>query len=184
MKTSGDSSEIPFTAPASIALGSLGPTAYLLVISSDTVKLNRDNQLPIPFFQIAPRLFHQYRLEQYGVNHYFLFIDGELVDDGVPEGPYPADFPSVVFRAKSELVTSMTEWDYIRWGDIPTPGSGDFDSEGDIDTRDFFYFDECLNNGGPDSNVGPGCVWADIDQDGDVDFKDFADFQLIFNTTE
>ncbi len=127
---------------------------------------------------------HTYRLEQYAVNEYFLFIDDVLVDEGTPEGPYPSSSPELAFRARSVFVDSVTEWDYIRWGEIPTPGSGDFDSEGDVDTRDFFYFDECLKNGGPEADAGPGCTWADMDQDGDVDFRDFAEFQLIFNTTE
>ena len=79
---------------------------------------------------------------------------------------------------------NTTQWDYIRFGVIPVEGSGDFDSDGDLDLTDWYFFEECLTNGGPDTEAGPGCLWADIDQDGDVDFGDLGLVQLAFTGSE
>ncbi len=184
VETTGDRSEIPFSAPVNLALGSQGPTRYRLTIARDQIRLMRDNQLPIPFFDIEAGVPHTYRVELYGDLLYILYIDGAIVDEGVPEGPYPSSNPKIYFRAKSVFVDSTAEWQYFRWGDIPQPGSGDFDSEGDVDLRDFFYFHECTSNSGPGIDAGPGCRWADMDADTDVDLIDFALFQRAFTGSD
>ena len=58
---------------------------------------------------------------------------------------------------------STTTWDYFRWGDIPEDGGGDFDSDGFIDQRDYFFFHDCFARRGPGSDDGPGCRFADMD---------------------
>ncbi len=184
METTGDRSEIPFGAPAGVALGSDGPTRYNFVIAKDLVRFWRDNQLPIPFFDIEPGVPHTYRVELYGDVLYSLYIDGEIVDQGLPEGPYPSSNPRLNFGARSHFGDNLGEWEYFRWGDLPIPGSGDFDSEGDVDLRDFFYFHECASNSGPGVDAGPGCRWADMDGDTDVDLIDFALFQRAFTGSD
>lgn len=88
--------------------------------------------------------------------------------------------PELARRASACHLDSTVWWDYIGCGTIPEPGSGDFDSDGDMDLRDLYFFDECLASSGPGVEPGPGCVWANMDQDNDVDFRDFALFQLAF----
>ncbi len=73
-------------------------------------------------------------------------------------------------------------WDYIRYGVPASEHSGDYDSDSDIDSRDYFYFAECVaeRGNGPGVPTDAGCEWADTDADGDVDFADFARFQRAF----
>ena len=81
---------------------------------------------------------------------------------------------------------STTVWDYMRRGDIPLAGSGDFDRDGLLTLNDFYFFQECLTNirpginGGPGEDAGPGCRFADFDADGDVDLADYGAFQSAF----
>jgi len=69
---------------------------------------------------------------------------------------------------------STTRWDYIRYGTIPDDASGDFDSDGDVDADDAYFFVDCLL--GPGS-LWPGCAWADMNADGD-DVQAFVDAML------
>ncbi len=179
MESTGDRSEFLYGAPSTLVAGSNGPTNYNFWMASDQVKFFRDARLPILFFDVEPNLDHTLRLELREGSYKF-FIDAWLVDEGIPEGPYPSSNPRIAFRAKKKFVDSTARWNYIRYGTIPEPGSGDFDSDGDLDLRDLYFFDECLANGGPDTEAGPGCLWADLDGDGDVDFEDFGLMQLAF----
>ncbi len=179
-----DRSEIDGGAPAALALGNSFGIRYTFFIARDLAKLNRDNLLPIVFVDIEPGMPHVYRLELYGADLYIWYIDGVIVDSGVPEGAFPADNARITFRGKSWHLPAVIRWDYIRYGHIPIPGSGDFDSEGDVDLRDFFYFHECASNSGPGTDAGPGCRWADMDADTDVDLIDFALFQLAFTGSD
>ncbi len=177
-----DRSEIDGGAPVAFAVFNSFGIAYTFFIARDLAKLNRDNLLPIVFVDIEPDMAHVHRLELYGPDLYIWYIDGEIVDSGVPEGPFPADNARITFRGKSWHLPAVIRWNYIRYGHIPEPASGDFDSEGDIDRRDFFYFAECVadRGNGPNVPTDPGCLWADMDADGDVDFHDFSLFQLAF----
>ena len=60
-------------------------------------------------------------------------------------------------------------WEYIRYGVIPEDG-GDFNSDGEIDSYDLYFFQECLLGPG---GSWPGCAWADMDEDGDTDCDDW-----------
>ncbi len=55
--------------------------------------------------------------------------------------------------------------------------------DGLLGLDDFRFFTECLTEGGPATEAGAGCLFADMDSDGDVDFHDFALFQQDFATT-
>ncbi len=187
VETTGVRSELPFTAPASLVSTNGGGVSYHFTISADQVRFIRDiPDFPILWPEIDPGVPHTYRVEQYGVDLYVVYIDGEVLDSGIPEGPHPAYDPRISMRAKAEFVESTTVWDYIRWGHIPIDGSGDFDSDDDVDGQDFYFFHECLSNdrpginGGPDQDAGPGCRFADFDDDTDVDLRDFATFQNAF----
>lgn len=184
MKTDGSSDEFLAVAPAAFVAGGFTGVNYHFTIARDQVRFIRKSPTPM-FLDIDPDVPHTYRLELLGDERYVWYIDGEIVDSGVPEGSYPtAPSNNIKFRAKSWLLESTTKWDYIRYGTIPADGGGNFDSDADLDLQDFYFFDECLTNSGPTVDAGPGCRWADMDQDADVDAHDFALFQLAFTGSE
>jgi hypothetical protein len=87
--------------------------------------------------------------------------------------------------------TATTAFDYLRFGEIAEPGSGDFDGNGEVNGGDYRFTRECLSRegpdlfGGPDENAGPGCAFCDFPADGDgpdgdVDLFDFAEFANHF----
>ena len=160
METDGDSSQMVYGAPATFTVWSSGTVNYRFTIARDRVKLNRDNTLPLVFVDIEPSVPHTYRLEHEGSTWYRWYIDGIIVDEGVPEGPYPSNTPGIKFRARYYFSESTAQWYYMRWGHTPTPGSGDFDSDG--------------------LDAGPGARWADFDFDTDVDCDDWEAFQLAW----
>jgi len=186
VQTDGVRSELPFTAPAAFVVWNGGSVDYHLTIAEDQLRFIRDNRLPVLYPEVYPGVPHSYLLEFFVADLYLFYIDGELVDSGVPEGPFPSGIPKINIRAKAQFVESTTIWDYIRWGDIPARGSGDFDTDRGVDLGDFYFFHECLTNrrprinGGPDNDAGPGCRFADFDDDTDVDLRDVADFQNTF----
>jgi hypothetical protein len=147
----------------------------------------RDIYIPRVIVPISVGEPHTYRVEVYS-DEYVWYIDGVVVDSGVPEAPYPDPNASVTFGA--ELLSdgyppppTTTAWDYVRFGEIPEDASGDYNSDG---VPDYRFVHECLTNerlginGGPDQNAGPGCRFTDFDFDGDVDLRDFAEFQVIY----
>ncbi|MCH8880777.1 MAG: hypothetical protein IID34_12965, partial [Planctomycetes bacterium] len=173
METDADQSEIPWGGCGRLSAWSNGPVNYVFFIASDLVKLNRDNTLPIIFVEIEPGIPHTYRLELYGADLYVWYIDGEVVDSGLPEGAYPSFNPNMNFGAKASWLPNTTQWDYIRYGTIASASSGDFDSDEEVDFYDFYFFQECLL---PPAGFWPGCAWADMDADGDTDCDDWALF--------
>ncbi|MCH7702202.1 MAG: hypothetical protein IID37_10985 [Planctomycetes bacterium] len=178
VETDGSNSEIDGVAPAALAAGGFAGILYHFTISADQVRFLRDASFPIVWVDIQPDVPHTYRLELYGAELYIWFIDGQVIDSGRPEGAYPNLFSLISWRGKSWYLESTTQWDYIRYGTIPKPGSGDFDSDDDVDLDDYYFFHDCVT--GPNTNAGPGCVWADFDGDSDVDLIDFGHFQANF----
>ena len=140
----------------------------------------RDNRLPFVFVDIEAHVPHTYRLELNGPDVYMWFIDGELIDSGAPEGPYPTFDSTLIWGARHDIYENNARWDFVRYGTIPDDASGDFDSDDDVDGHDFYFFHECFSNRGPGIDAGPGCRFADIDADNDVDLKDIAAFQNAF----
>ncbi|MHC4065772.1 MAG: hypothetical protein ACYSUI_14920 [Planctomycetota bacterium] len=180
LEADGDRSEITWGAPSALAAGSLGPVAYTFFIARDQAKLNRDNTLPIIYVDIEAGVPHTHRLELYGPDLYVWYIDGQVADSGVPEGSYPSNTPRITWGAKSAFLEATVKWDYVRYGTIPQPASGDYDSNGNVDLDDLYYFQECLSNSGPEVDAGPGCRFADFDDDTDVDLTDYAAFGSVF----
>ena len=168
-----------------VAMGNFFGVSYHVTVSRDLVQFLRDVNLPIWFIEVQPNIPHTYRIELYP-DRYTFYIDGYVADEGLPEGPFPAYDSLITWRGKSWYLPCHNAWDYIRYGVIPVDGSGDFDSDEDVDARDFYFFHECLTNvrlginGGPGQNAGPGCRFADFDSDSDVDLHDLAAFQNAF----
>ena len=184
--TTGDRSEIPGGAPVVVAAGSFGAVAYNFTIARDQIKFVRDVVLPIVFVDVEPEIPHVIRLELYNREPptFRWYLDGETVDEGLAEGPYPSFDPSIGWRGRSWFLPNETHWDYIRFGTIPEDGSGDFDSDAKVALDDFHYVHECLSQSGPDADAGPGCRFVDFDFDDDVDLLDYAEFQLNFTGNE
>ncbi len=180
METDGPREGIPACAPAGLVAGGMLAVHYHFTIAEDQVRFLRDPTFPIVWIDIEPGVPHTYRLELYGGEFYTWYIDGQLVDCGVPEGQYPTSDSRITFGSSAAGGPITTRWDYIRYGTIPDDGSGDFDSDADRDLRDFYFFEECLRNGGSGTDAAPSCTWADMDADGDADLLDFADFQVAF----
>jgi hypothetical protein len=187
--TDGDRSEIPGVAPTSLVMGNFFGVSYHITVASDLVQFLRDVDLPILFIEIEPGMPHTYRIEL-NPDSYAFYIDGDLIDEGVPEGPFPAHDSRISWRGKSWYLPCENAWDYIRYGVIPEDAGGDYDSDGALALDDFYFFHECLTNvrpginGGPDNDAGPGCRFADFNADADTDLADFADFQNAFGRTK
>jgi len=125
MQTTGLREEMFDVAPAAIVLGGNSGGFYHFTIARDQVSFFRDPYIPSVWVDIEASVPHDYRLELYGDELYELFIDGALVDSGVPEGAYPTEDSEIVFGARATYVDSTTRWDYIRFGTvIPEPATG------------------------------------------------------------
>jgi len=184
--TNGDRSEIPGGAPTVVVIANSFDVIYHVTVAQDLVKFARDVDLPIWFIEIASGVPHTYRIELYS-DRYLFYIDAYLIDEGVPEGPFPANDSRISWRGRSWYLPCENAWDYIRYGITPLDASGDYDSDGAVTRDDFYFFHECLTNdrpgihGGPANNAGPGCRFADFDSDGDTDLRDLAEFQNAFS---
>jgi len=124
MDTTGLREEMFDVAPASIVLYGISGVNYHFTIARDQMLFRRDPRLPVVWVDIAPGVSHDYRLELYGAELYELYIDGSLIDAGVPEGAYPTEDSVLKFGARATYVDSVTRWDYIRFGTIPEPATG------------------------------------------------------------
>jgi len=180
--TDGYKSGIPNgSPPLEVALGNNAGVHYLISVERDLVGFLRAPD-PVWFINIEPGVPHTYRIELYP-DRYAFYIDANLIDEDVPEGPFPAHSSEIVWLGESWDLPCHNAWDYIRYGVIPLDASGDYDSDGAVTLEDFYFFHECLTNdrpgihGGPENDAGPGCRFADFDSDGDTDLRDFAALQ-------
>lgn len=183
IQATGPSSEFVGNAPAALtAFNSFGIT-YLAIVSSDLIKLTRDVLLPDVYVDVIPGVPNTVRLELHNddSNTYAWYVNNELVDQDKGEGPFPVQDTTVTWYGRAWHEPTDNTWDYVRYGVIPIDGLGDFDSDGEVNDKDYYFFEDCINNSGPDLYAGPGCTWADMDQDGDVDFHDFRLFQISFH---
>lgn len=182
VETNGDRSEIPGGAPTVVAMGNFFGVLYHCTVAADQIKLFRDVDVPILFVNVEPGMPHTIRVEldNRKPGTYTWYIDGEVVDQGVPKGPFPAYNSMISWVGRASYLPCENRWHYIRFGDLPVDASGDFDSDEDVDLHDFYFVHECLSNGAPDTDAGPGCRFTDMDSDTDVDLADFAEFQAAF----
>lgn len=188
METDGPHGGFSNVSPAAIVAGGTSHAFYHFTIAKDQARFI-DADLSVLLVDIAPGVPHTYRLELYGAELYVWWIDDNIVDSGVPEGPYPTSSSEIVFGARAAGETITAAWDYVRYGVIPADGSGDYDSDGAVTHDDFYFFHECLTNdrpgihGGPANDADPGCRFADFDSDSDTDLRDFAEFQNAFTSS-
>jgi len=179
VETDGDRSEIIGVAPAALSASGTSGVLYHFTIARDQVRFIRMRH-PMVFIDIQPEVPHTYRVELYGDELYIWYIDGKVIEQGMPEGPFPKSDSRLHWRGRSWRLENTVWWDYIRYGTIPEEASGDYDSDEDVDLDDYYYVHECFSQSGPGVDAGPGCRFADFDGDSDVDFKDLAAFQNAF----
>jgi hypothetical protein len=186
--TDGDRSGIFYGSPTVVAMDNVFGVLYHVRVARDLVTFFRDADLPGWLIDIEPDVPHTYRIELHP-DRYAFYIDASLIDEGVPEGPFPAHDSRISWIGESWNLPCENAWDYIRYGVIPLDASGDYDSDGAITQDDFYFFHECLANdrpgihGGPGNDAGPGCRFADFDSDSDTDLLDFAEFQNAFTSS-
>lgn len=168
-------------------------TYYHFTLTDQRVRIIRSALLPVVYVDIAPHVPHTYRIELFSDAQYVLFVDGEAIDSGIPNGPYPSETSGIIWGSRyygQDLPVQTTRWDYLRYGVIPEDAVGDFDGDGIVSSADFYFAHECLMNnrvgifGGPGNNSGPGCRFVDFDFDGDTDLTDLAEFQNDFTADE
>ncbi len=178
MQADGPREGIEAVAPAVItASGQMG-IRYHFTMAEDRVRFIDSDS--VFWWDIDPGVHHYY-LEVYP-DQYHWYIDGEVIVSGTPAGPYPTTDSFIVFGARAAGPKPITDyWDFVRFGLIPET-SGDYNSDGQINSEDFYFFEECFS--GADADAGPSCRWADFDGDTDVDFHDFSRFQLAFTGPE
>jgi hypothetical protein len=182
--TNGDRSEIPGNAPTAISAFNFFGESYKVNIARDQVKLLSDNPDPVIFVDVTPDVFHTVRLELFNViaPTYIWYVNGVIVGAGLANGSFPSDDARLTWRGRAWFEPCENAWDYIRYGVIPIDHSGDFDSDSDLDLRDFYYLADCITqrNNAPNQPADPGCQWADMDADNDVDLADWGVFQQHF----
>ena len=185
LQTDGPREGFPNVSPAALVVSGTSRAFYHFTIANDQARYI-DADLTVRLFDIIPDVPHIYRLELFGTESYRWLIDGQVVFEGIPAGPYPTADSKIVFGARAAGQPITARWDYIRYGVIPEDGSGDYDSDGFATLDDFYFVHECLTNdrpginGGPGNDAGPGCRFADFDFDADTDLFDFAEFQNLF----
>jgi hypothetical protein len=162
----------------------MGGSIYHVVMTESAAVLLRDIFIPRVIVPISVGEPHTYRIEVYA-DEYLWYIDGVIVDSGVPEAPYPDPNAQIVWGAEvthDSAPTATTAFDYVRFGEIPEPASGDYGNNGEVGLGDYRFVYDCLSKegpdllGGPGENTGPGCAFTDFDFDLDVDLFDFAEF--------
>ncbi len=160
--------------PVVMSASGNGPALYHFVITDGLVRFSLGNPTQTTLFvPIATGTSHRYRLEVRNSTGYAWYIDSRLIDSGTSAGPYPTGSSRITWAAQYYFHDHTARWDYIRYGTIPQPGSGDYDSNGVVDATDAYFFLDCLL--GPDAN-GPGCRWADMNSDGKVNGDDIQQF--------
>ena len=182
--TSGDGSGVCNQGPIQVKLSLFGGAYWWIDVTSNSAAFRFATVYPsLPFF-FPPGAAHTVRLElewplDLAQPIFRFFVDDVFLLNG-SVGSSWNDFTLLEWSGTSCQTPIENRWGYIRYGDIPIDGSGDFDSDGLIDQRDYFFFHDCFARRGPGQGDGPGCRFADMDGDTDVDLRDFADFQVRF----
>jgi hypothetical protein len=151
---------------------------YHFRFTDERVLVMRGTMLPLVYLDIEPGVAHTYYLEVSTVMPgqryvYAWYCDAVLIDEGVADGPFPTTDSEIIWGARHDTFDNHARWDYIRYGTIPQPGSGDFDSSGLVDLTDLRLFQDCLLGPVPH---GPSSRWADMDGNGITDGLDIGLF--------
>jgi hypothetical protein len=72
----------------------------------------------------APGVFHDYVLTSSDLERYNLYIDGTLVHTGVVNAPSPGSYFGWGDTGYGGGITSLSTWDYLRFGCVPEPFTG------------------------------------------------------------
>ena len=176
VQTDGDRSEIVGTAPIAFVLASSSTgVSYHFTVAKDQIRFIRGNFNPVFYVDLQSGVPHTHRLELSGSDSYSWYVDGLLLDSGMPDASISFSDAVIQWRTRSWQLPNDTQWNYIRYGTIPQPNSGDFDSNGLVDFQDLYFFVDGLL--GPDYDAaGPGCKWADMNNDGVANGADIATF--------
>jgi hypothetical protein len=166
--------------PAVVSAAGNGPFYHVVMTKSAAALTHFDlTRTIVPITASQP---HTHRIEVFA-DQYLWYIDGVVVNSGVPVGPYPDPNAFITWGIDGyKGMANTTAFDYIRLGEIPQPASGDYDSNLEISSPDYRFVHDCLAKAGPDlsagpyENTGPGCAFTDFDFDLDVDLFDFAEF--------
>jgi len=165
------------------AFGNSG-TNYHTTITDTRVRCWRDNLLPIIYvdYEAGP---HILRVEHChaslcGEHQFTWYIDGEVVHSGMAEGPYATPDSKIIWGPSHYQFDNHCQWDFVRYGTVPAPASGDFDSNGEVDSFDHFYFSECQQRSAGGEPAFPSCAWADFDDSNTVDCSDWATFKAAW----
>jgi hypothetical protein len=162
-----------------VALAGSAGVHYNAYIVSDRVWLHRDNLLPFVFVDFQPGVPHRFRLELRGQAKYAWYIDGQLVDVGLPEGQFPSAQPRLVWQARAAWTSNTTRFDYIRYGSITPPLTpGDTNCDAAINFFDVDPFVLALLEPAAYDIAYPDCdlTTADLNADGAVNFFDIDPF--------
>lgn len=175
VSATGGRSEIIAGAPTSFSAFNAFGELYLARVASDQVKLFRDSSLPVLFFDLTPGILHRIRIELDNSQPptYEWFIDSVSVDAGLAEDVFPSDDARITWQGRTWMQPTLNAWDYIRFGDIPIPASGDFNSDGQVDDFEVFYIDECIQRSAAGEPAHPSCSWSDVNGDNTVDCTDW-----------
>ena len=113
--------------PVAVLAFGIAAANYHFTITDARVQVWRSNFLPILIVDIEPDVPHTYRLELCGQprcaeDEYAWYIDNQLGDSGVAEGPYPNPDSMLIWGVRHQMFDATTRWDYIRFGTIePDP---------------------------------------------------------------
>ena len=94
------------------------PGDLTITHSTDEVRILSDGTT----FDIAPGVFHSYRIESEDMDLYRLFVDGVSVYEGYFQSPSILD-PFLAFGEAWHRSASLSRWDYVRFGIVPEPTS-------------------------------------------------------------
>jgi hypothetical protein len=169
----------PWAGGAAVAIAGSAGVHYNAYIVRDRAWLHRDNLLPFVFVDLEPTVSHTFRLELRGLTQYTWFVDGHIVDEGVPEGPFPSGNPEILFQSYAAWVPSTTRWDYIRYGTISPPiAPGDTNCDDAINFFDVDPFVLALLEPAAYETAYPDCDLLSADLDGNelVNFFDIDPF--------
>jgi hypothetical protein len=145
----------------------------------DFVRSVFENEVVATF---SPYVFHDFQLVSTDMRNYALYIDGQQMASGVfihVVGPSEVGWGDGI-----PGVTSLTRWDYFRFGVVLAPHAGDVNCDGTVDFADINPFVLALTDDAAYQETYPGC-WpenADINEDGSVDFGDINPFVVLLTS--
>ncbi len=136
------------------------------------------------WIDFEPGVFHDYTFTSADMETYALYIDGQLAHSGYFVGPSSQSI--VCWGDGTEGASSISTWDYARFGIVPAPQAGDANCDGAVDFADINPFVQVLSDPAGYEEMYPGC-WpsnADINNDGSVNFGDINPFVELLTGQE